>query len=258
MKKFLSVILAAAMAFLSACDSTPQQRGVSGRAYISSSRPAIRVEAGELPVVTSGLGHGRIYNTGNASGLPLDTRAVVWGTDADHPMAVLIHAELPDSWDWTSVQSRTGSIHFETERLGGQEFAAYTARSSSWSLRAGATALCSTVRSCAPRSRTSVSLRAIRRYLTAWSCWRRPRCSRAPRHPTPAAHKRRVIRRPPCSLSKSLVEFRRRSGERKSNHFLRRHVRRRKYFSACKRARRPPPADSACAAVRPQIPLSKK
>ena len=126
MKKFLSVILAAAMAFLSACDSTPQQRGVSGRAYISSSRPAIRVEAGELPVVTSGLGHGRIYNTGNASGLPLDTRAVVWGTDADHPMAVLIHAELPDSWDWTSVQSRTGSIHFETERLGGQEFAAYT------------------------------------------------------------------------------------------------------------------------------------
>ena len=39
-----------------------------------------------------------------------------------------------------------------------------------------------------------------------------------------------------CSLSKNLVEFRCRSGERKSNHFLRRHVRRRKYFSACKRA----------------------
>ena len=60
-----------------------------------------------------------------------------------------------------------------------------------------------------------------------------------------------------CSLSKSLVEFRRRSGERKSNHFLRRHVRRRKYFSACKRARRPPPADSACSAVRQPTPLSK-
>ena len=59
------------------------------------------------------------------------------------------------------------------------------------------------------------------------------------------------------SVSKDLVEFRRRSGERKSKHFLRRHVRRRKYFSACKRARRPPPADSACAAVRPQTPLSK-
>ena len=44
-------------------------------------------------------------------------------------------------------------------------------------------------------------------------------------------------------LSKNLVEFRRRSGERKSNHFLRRHVRRRKYFSACKRARRPPETD---------------
>ena len=59
-------------------------------------------------------------------------------------------------------------------------------------------------------------------------------------------------------LVKNLVEFRRRSGERKSDHFLRRHVRRRKYRSACKRARRPPKADGACAAVRPQILLSKK
>ena len=45
---------------------------------------------------------------------------------------------------------------------------------------------------------------------------------------------------------------------RQGDHFLRRHVRRRKYFSACKRARRMPPADGACAAVRPQTPLSKK
>ena len=59
-------------------------------------------------------------------------------------------------------------------------------------------------------------------------------------------------------IPKNLVEFRRRSGERKSNHFLRRHARLRKYFSACKRARRPPWADGACAAVRPQTPLSKK
>ena len=37
-----------------------------------------------------------------------------------------------------------------------------------------------------------------------------------------------------AQLVKNLVEFRRRSGERKSNHFLRRHVRLRKYFSGCK------------------------
>ena len=60
------------------------------------------------------------------------------------------------------------------------------------------------------------------------------------------------------SLSKNLVEFRRRSGEKKSNHFLRRHVRWRKYRSACKRARRPSKADGACAAVRPQTLLSKR
>ena len=52
-----------------------------------------------------------------------------------------------------------------------------------------------------------------------------------------------------CSLSKNLVEFRRRSGERKSNHFLRRHVRRRKYFSACKRAHWAPLVYNACAAA---------
>lgn len=126
MKKIFSLIVAAALALLSACDSTPQQRGVSGRTYISSSRPAITVEAGDLPVVTAGLGHGRIYNTGNASGQPLDTRAVVWGTDADHPMAVLIHAELPEGWDWSGIQSRVNSIHFETERLAGQDFGSYT------------------------------------------------------------------------------------------------------------------------------------
>nr|DAG09328.1 MAG TPA: hypothetical protein [Caudoviricetes sp.] len=58
-------------------------------------------------------------------------------------------------------------------------------------------------------------------------------------------------------MSKNLVAFRRRSGERESDHFLRRHVRRRKYFSACKRARRSPKVNGACAAVR-QPPLCQK
>ena len=81
-----------------------------------------------------------------------------------------------------------------------------------------------------------------------------------PRSPFPSSHS---AQSPPdvpsggLSLSKSLAEFRQWRGERKFDHFLRRHVRRRKYRSACKRARRPPPADSACAAVRPQTPLSK-
>ena len=59
------------------------------------------------------------------------------------------------------------------------------------------------------------------------------------------------------SLSKNLVAFHQWRGKRKSDHFLRRHVRRRKYFSACKRARRLPPADGACAAVRPQTLCQK-
>ena len=59
------------------------------------------------------------------------------------------------------------------------------------------------------------------------------------------------------SLSKNLVAFHQWRGERKSDHFLRRHVRRRKYFSACKRARRSSWADGECAAVRPQTLCQK-
>jgi hypothetical protein len=70
-------------------------------------------------------------------------------------------------------------------------------------------------------------------------------------------HKTPPVRSTGSSLSKDLVAFHQWRSERKSDHFLRRHVRRRKYFSACKRARRLPPADGACAAVRPQTLLSK-
>ena len=70
-------------------------------------------------------------------------------------------------------------------------------------------------------------------------------------------HKTPPVRSTGGSLLKTLAAFRQWRGERKSDHFLRRHVRRRKYFSACKRARRPPPADGACAAVRPQILCQK-
>ena len=58
------------------------------------------------------------------------------------------------------------------------------------------------------------------------------------------------------SLSKSLAEFRRRSGERKSNHFLRRHVRLRKYFSGCKCGICVPQAHKLCA-QQTVAPLSK-
>ena len=60
-----------------------------------------------------------------------------------------------------------------------------------------------------------------------------------------------------CPACRNIVAFHQRCGERKSNFFLRRHVRLRKYRSACKRASWPPEADSACAAVRPQLPCQK-
>ena len=62
---------------------------------------------------------------------------------------------------------------------------------------------------------------------------------------------------PVRSLSKNLAAFRRRSGERKSDHFRRRHVRRGKYFSGCKCGICAPAAHKLCA-QQTAAPLSKK
>ena len=58
------------------------------------------------------------------------------------------------------------------------------------------------------------------------------------------------------SLSKSLAAFRRRGGEKKSDYFLRQHVRRRKYRSSCKCGICAPPAHKLCA-QQTAAPLSK-
>ena len=67
----------------------------------------------------------------------------------------------------------------------------------------------------------------------------------------------RVNQDAPGRFFKNLVEFRRRSGERKSDHFLRRHVRRRKYFSGCKCGICAPAAHKLCA-QQTATPLVKK
>ena len=51
------------------------------------------------------------------------------------------------------------------------------------------------------------------------------------------------------ACSKTSQSFAAAAAKESLDHFLRRHVRRRKYFSACKRAHRPPKADGACAAA---------
>ena len=65
-----------------------------------------------------------------------------------------------------------------------------------------------------------------------------------------AARAKRRIRR-------SLAEFRRRSGERKSRHLFRRYVRRKKYFSGCKCEICAPAAHKFCA-QQTASPLSEK
>ncbi len=89
-----------------------------------------------------------------------------------------------------------------------------------------------------------IAVPARRRARAQESFRREPQTAKLPAHNN-SAH---CICNGRFRLIKNLVEFRRRSSEEKPDHFPRRHVRLGKYFSACKRTRRPLLADGACAA----------
>ena len=125
MKKILILLLTLAMACLcSSCESTPEQRGVSGRAYISSTRPAIRVEAGDMPVIIFGKGTARIDRPTQKS---IDVQACIWGSDDKSPMALLLHAELPGTGlHWADIKARPGAIQKDVEHFNDKEWQSYT------------------------------------------------------------------------------------------------------------------------------------
>ena len=104
-----------------------RQRGVAGETYVSSTRPAIQVAVEGLPLITGGTGRGSISQESANSPLDIDVWTNVYGTDASSPMALVAHAELPDSWIWTTVYPRKGGIHLkENESFDGRPFTAFT------------------------------------------------------------------------------------------------------------------------------------
>lgn len=124
--KLLVLTFCLTLALLAGC-SQAQQRGVSGQAYVSTSRPALAVHVTkDIPLLTSGRGTGRLLRP-NMAGLQLTVRTAVFGTDARSPMAIITHAELPSSWwIWTTVYPRPNASALSTEFVSGQAFAAFT------------------------------------------------------------------------------------------------------------------------------------
>ncbi len=127
LKTLLVSTLCLTLVLLAGCAQT-QQRGVSGQAYVSTSRPAVAVHvAKDIPLLTSGRGTGRLLRPNMAGGLALTVRTAVFGTDARSPMAIVTHAELPTAWwIWTTVYPRPHASALSTEFVSGQAFAAFT------------------------------------------------------------------------------------------------------------------------------------
>lgn len=120
------LVLCLALGLLAGC-MAGQQRGVSGAAYVSTSRPAIMVQARDLELRTAGRGTGMLLNASMTGGLSPTVRTVVYGSTAKAPMAIIAHAELPnDWWIWTTVLPRVGAIHEGTELIDGVAFTAFT------------------------------------------------------------------------------------------------------------------------------------
>ncbi len=111
---------------LCACSSA-QQRGLSGNAYVSTSRPAIQISAKDMPVVTAGRGTGLLYDPSMVGPLSVRIQSVLYASGADRPMAAITHAELSNErWIWSTIHPRLGAINEGVEVLGGQAFTAFT------------------------------------------------------------------------------------------------------------------------------------
>lgn len=129
MKRLSTILSLVALLALAACLAgcfAGQQRGVSGTAYMSSSRPAILVNVPGIPLLTGGQGRGTLSDEAMSSPLIIDVWTNVYGSDAKSPMVVVAHAELPTGWIWTTVYPRFGGTPVTTEVIGGRDFYAFT------------------------------------------------------------------------------------------------------------------------------------
>ena len=119
-------ILCLAVFLLCAGCVAGQQRGMYGNAYISTARPAIKVAARDLPLITAGRGSAFLTNTSVVSGLPVNVWLALYGKSPDGPFAVVAQAEVPHGWYWDSIMRRPFSINEGVELLGGMGFQACT------------------------------------------------------------------------------------------------------------------------------------
>jgi hypothetical protein len=103
------------------------QRGMSGAAYVSTARPAISLQAAELPPLTAGEGHATLFGGSMPAGAQVRVWLAVYGeVSAESPLAIIAHAEVQNGWYWDGIMRRPFSVNEGVEVLGDWEFQACT------------------------------------------------------------------------------------------------------------------------------------
>lgn len=88
-----------------------QQRGMLGSMYVSTARPAIAMEAKNLPLRTAGRSVVNLTWSSVLGGLPVQVWLAVYGaTGPQSPMAIVAQAEVPDGWYWDGIMRRPFSV----------------------------------------------------------------------------------------------------------------------------------------------------
>ena len=116
----------AALMLLTAGCNAAQQRGMLGSAYVSTARPAITVEAGNMPLLTAGRGTANLTRSSMMGGLPIDVWLAVYGAGASGPLAVAAQAEVPQGWHWDGIMRRPFSMNEAVEIFDGMGYQACT------------------------------------------------------------------------------------------------------------------------------------
>lgn len=115
------------LGLLTGCQAA-MKRGISDdqTAYVSSTRPALRVSVHDIPLVTSGFGTGRLYDANQLGGLRIDAWAFYFAKSPKGPAVAIVQAELPDAWLWTTVYPPSSACDVRQEYLAGKAYTAYT------------------------------------------------------------------------------------------------------------------------------------
>lgn len=124
MKRMYLLGIAALMLLMAGCNAA-QQRGMLGSAYVSTARPAIALEARNMPLLTAGRGSANLTSS-MVGGLPIRVWLAVYGTGGLSPTAVVAHAEVPYGWYWDGIMRRPFSVDEAVEVFDGVAYQACT------------------------------------------------------------------------------------------------------------------------------------